>query len=101
MFDFAKLSVEAIGTFVFLCVVLQTLSDKSIGPQAVAITLLGAIYFGGSTSGAHFNPAITAAMFFENQIELDTAGYYIGAQLLGAFLAVKFYHLVLRNKGFF
>jgi glycerol uptake facilitator-like aquaporin len=39
MFDIAKLSVETIGTFVLLFVILQTLSDKSIGPHAVAITL--------------------------------------------------------------
>ena len=100
MLDIAKLSVETIGTFIFLSVILQTLNDKSIGPQAVAITLLAVIYFGVSTSGAHFNPAVSAAMFFENHIDLETMGYYVASQLLGAFLAVKFYNLVLRNKGF-
>jgi len=100
MLDTGKLSVEIIGTFFLVCVVLQTLSDKTIGPHAVAITLLGAIYFGASTSGAHFNPAVSSVMFFEDQIDLFTLSYYIGAQLLGAFLALKFYNLVLKHKNF-
>ena len=101
MLDIAKLSVEAIGTFIFLCVILQTLSDRTIGPHAVAITLLAVLYFGASTSGAHFNPAVSAAMYFEHQIDLETLIYFVSAQLVGAFLAVKFYNLVLKHKGFF
>lgn len=100
MLDYGKLSVETIGTFIFLSVILQTLNDKSIGPQAVAITLLGVIYFGASTSGAHFNPAVSFAMFMENQIDIETFGYYIACQLIGTFLAIKFYHLVLKHKNF-
>ena len=60
--DLVKVVVEILGTFFFLSVILQTLTDTSIGPIAVAVTLLAAIYFGASSSGAHFNPAVSFAM---------------------------------------
>ena len=46
--------VEFIGTFVFLSVILR------VGqPIPIAVALLSAIYFGGSISGGHFNPAVS------------------------------------------
>jgi glycerol uptake facilitator-like aquaporin len=90
--DLVKVVVEILGTFFFLSVILQTLTDSSIGPIAVAVTLLGAIYFGASTSGAHFNPAVSFSMFMKGvkDFNLNVLVTYILAQLVGAALAVKF-----------
>jgi glycerol uptake facilitator-like aquaporin len=90
--DLVKVVVEILGTFFFLSVILQTLTDSSIGPIAVAVTLLGAIYFGASTSGAHFNPAVSFSMFMKGvkDFNLNVLVTYVLAQLVGAALAVKF-----------
>ena len=96
----AKLVVEAVGTFFFLSVILQSLNDTTIGPFGVAVALLAVIYFGNSVSGAHYNPAVTFAMITENRLPLAIGLVYIAAQLIGAFGAVKFNHLVLKNKTF-
>jgi aquaporin Z len=88
--DLVKVVVEILGTFFFLSVILQTLTDASIGPIAVAVTLLAAIYFGASSSGAHFNPAVSFAMFMKNKMDMNLLVTYVLAQLVGAALAVKF-----------
>ncbi len=97
--DLVKVVVETLGTFFFLSVILQTLTDASLGPIAVAVTLLAAIYFGASTSKAHFNPAVSFAMFMKEQISMNTLISYVLAQLVGAALAVKF-NAVLLKKSF-
>jgi aquaporin Z len=90
MVDLVKVIVEILGTFFFLSVILHTLTDSSIGAIGVAAALLGAIYFGASTSGAHFNPAVSFAMFMKNKMEVNLLIAYVLAQLIGAALAVKF-----------
>jgi glycerol uptake facilitator-like aquaporin len=71
MSDINKYVVEAVGTFFFLSVILHTLTDNTLGPHAVAIALLAAIYFGNSVSGAHFNPAVSFVMFLENKLTFN------------------------------
>ena len=93
--DLVKVVVEVLGTFFFLSVILQTLTDSSLGPIAVAVTLLAAIYFGASSSGAHFNPAVSFAMFMKNKIGLNLLMTYVLSQLVGAALAVKFNNFLL------
>lgn len=90
MIDLVKVVVEILGTFFFLSVILRTLSDSSIGGIGIAVALLAAIYFGASTSGAHFNPAVSFAMFMKNKMEVNLLIGYVLAQLIGAALAVKF-----------
>ena len=91
--DSLKYLVELLGTFFFLSVILNTLYDKSlgpIGPISVAVALLASIYFGARFSGAHFNPAVSVAMYLKNNITLNILLGYIICQLIGAGLAVKF-----------
>ena len=97
MSEINKYVVEAVGTFFFLSVILHTLADNTLGPQSVAIALLAAIYFGNSVSGAHFNPAVSFAMFLENKITLGLLGADILSQLVGATAAWKFNQEFLKN----
>jgi len=85
-----KYFVEFIGSFIFISIILNTLTDASITPVSVAVGLLAVIYFGGRISGGHFNPAVSIAMLLKNKITPTLLFGYIVAQILGAGLAVKF-----------
>ncbi len=54
---------------------------------AHGLALAGMIYGIGSLSGAHFNPAITLAMWIRNRLSSDLVFGYVAAQLLGALVA--------------
>jgi aquaporin Z len=97
MSDTNKYIIEAVGTFFFLSVIMHSLNDNGVGPQGVAIALLASIYFGASVSGAHFNPAVSFAMFLENKLTLGLMSAYILSQLVGAAAAWKFNSLFLKN----
>jgi aquaporin Z len=88
---------EALGTF-FLCFagIAAILSGTSVvggggGLVAVALAhglaLSVAVNAFGGVSGAHFNPAVTAAMLATGRITPSWAGTYVAAQLVGATLA--------------
>ena len=51
-----------------------------------AFVLASMIYIFGRISGAHFNPAVSIPMFLRQKITLIECGYYVGAQISGAFL---------------
>jgi glycerol uptake facilitator-like aquaporin len=49
---------------------------------ALMITMLGPV------SGGHFNPAVTVAFALRGEITWQTAGYYMGAQVVGGIVGV-------------
>lgn len=77
---------EFIGTFIFLGVILATGQAFPIG-----LALATVIYFGGSISGGHFNPAVSTMMFAKGAIGIETWIGYIIAQVLGGLLALLFF----------
>lgn len=97
------LAAEALGTFLFFfvgmgAVVLSTHTGDGAGgllgvalahglALAVLVSALGAV------SGAHFNPAVTFAVWIAGHIELARAGLYLVAQAAGAVVAA----LLLRS----
>ncbi len=81
--------VELIGTFIFLSVILSQGQAIPIG-MALAVS----IYFGGSISGGHFNPAVTIMkMLDSNGVSVPDGVAYIVAQVLGGIAALWFYKL--------
>ncbi len=86
MFALLAILTEFIGTFIFLAVILTT-------GQAIPIALaLGtAIYFGGATSGGHFNPAVSTMMLAKGAISIETWISYVIAQVLGGLVALLWY----------
>lgn len=73
--------VEFIGTF-FL--VSGAIFGGAIG---ASLALMIMIYAGGHISGAHYNPAVTTAMYIRKKVTTaELPGYYL-AQLLGSFIA--------------
>ncbi|OFY66295.1 MAG: hypothetical protein A3H98_02730 [Bacteroidetes bacterium RIFCSPLOWO2_02_FULL_36_8] len=76
---------ELIGTFFLVTAIAFTGN-----PAAIGLTLAAAVYFGGHISGAHYNPAVTLALFIRKKINVNEATFYVMSQLIGAILAVYF-----------
>jgi aquaporin Z len=87
-----KYLVEFVGTF-FL--VSGALFGGAIG-ASLALTIM--VYAGGHISGAHYNPAVTTALFIRKKVlAYELPGYYI-AQLLGATAAAAIIYS-MGNEG--
>jgi aquaporin Z len=86
-----KLVVEAIGTFFLVLTIGQVVLEPGAGPFApiaIGVVLTALVYAGGHVSGAHYNPAVTLAVFLRDRATGAELGGYWVAQLLGAVLAV-------------
>ena len=81
--------VEFIGTF-FLVLVIGLTGN----PIAIGSVLMVMVYMGGHISGAHYNPAVTLAIWIRKKIELKDALMYMMFQLMGAMTAAIFFHLI-------
>jgi len=90
-----SLAAEAIGTFMLVFAgagaVMVDAKTHALGHVGVAITfglvIMAGIYAVGHISGAHFNPAVTAAFVLTRHFPLTRAGGYWAAQLTGAVAA--------------
>ena len=86
-----KLITEFIGTFfltltICLAVVFGTV-DSEFAPFAIASTLMVMIYAGGHVSGAHYNPAVTVAIYLRGSCEKSDIAPYIASQMAAATMA--------------
>jgi MIP family channel proteins len=91
------LAAEAVGTFLFFFVgagsVVLTAHASDGGGGLVGVALAHGLVLAvlvsalGAVSGAHFNPAVTAAVLIAGRIGAATAGMYVAAQLVGAVAA--------------
>ena len=83
-----KLVTEAIGTFfLVLTIGLTVTAGLPLAPLAIGSALMVMVYMGGAISGAHYNPAVTAAMLIRGKVTGAEAAGYAAAQLAGAILA--------------
>src|SRR5436853_5438634 len=88
-----KLVVEAIGTFFLVLTVGQTVihpanqSAAALAPLAIGSALMVMVYAGGHISGAHYNPAVTLAVWLRGKCTTPEMPAYMAAQLVGAALA--------------
>jgi aquaporin Z len=95
-----KYVVELIGTF-FLVVtigftVLKPGDAGAMAPLAIGSVLMVMVFAGGHISGAHYNPAVTLAVFLRGKCTAaDVIGYWV-AQVAGAAAASA---VVLYVKG--
>lgn len=86
-----KLLVEFIGTFFLVLTVGCTIIDPGAAPMigvAIGAVLMVMIYAGGHISGAHYNPAVTIAVWTRGKCPSGDVLPYILAQLLGSGAAV-------------
>jgi aquaporin Z len=85
-----KLIVEALGAFFLVLTIGQVVLEPGAGnlaPLAIASALMVMVYAGGHISGAHYNPAISLAVFLRGRATgTEMVGYW-AAQIAGAALA--------------
>jgi aquaporin Z len=89
-----KYIAELIGTFfLVLTIGCTVIGGVAMAPLAIGAALMVMIFAGGHVSGAHFNPAVTLAVFLRGRCSVkDVVPYWI-FQIIGAGLAsiaVKF-----------
>ncbi len=85
-----KYVTELIGTFFLVLTIGCTVIPKSpdvIPPLAIGAALMVMVFAGGHVSGAHYNPAVTLAVFIRGKCDAKDVGPYIVAQVAGAALA--------------
>ena len=85
-----KLIAEFVGTFFLALTICTAAVHGSAGdyaPFAIAATLMVMIYGVGHISGAHFNPAVTVAVWLRGACEKDDVAPYIAVQIIAGALA--------------
>lgn len=98
-----KLSSEFIGTFfLVLTVGLNVLGGFPGAAFSIGSALMCMIYALGSVSGAHFNPAVTLAIFLSGRgkIPAGEAGMYVVTQLVSGIIAAFTYSIIHHGKTF-
>ena len=82
---------EFIGTFVLVftvgMTVLEPNSAGSLAPLAIGSVLAVMVYAGGHISGAHYNPAVSLAVFLRGKLDSRDLGIYWVVQLAAATFA--------------
>lgn len=96
-----KYLAEGIGTLFITLVMVLVANNKTgnLAPLAVGATLAGMMYATWQISGAHFNPALTLAMFMRGKIDRTDAFYFILVQIAGAIIASLLGVLFLNCNG--
>jgi len=98
------LASEFIGTFMLVLTVgLNVLGNSPAGAFSIAASLMCMIYALGDVSGAHFNPAVTVAIFISKRCEDMTPGKacgYMGAQFAGGVFAAFTYAFIRDGDTF-
>lgn len=87
----AKLLSEFIGTFLLACTVgFNVLSGSTAAAWSIAAALMCTVYALGNVSGGHFNPAVTAAVFFAGRGKIDgkSAAFYAVTQVVASCCAM-------------
>lgn len=83
-----KYVVEVIGTFFLMLGIIAAVANAGIlAPLAIGTILMVMVYAGGPISGAHYNPAVTIAVWIRGKCDTKDVFPYIIAQLVGAALA--------------
>lgn len=81
---------ELIGTFFLVFTIgLVVVAGTALAPVAIGATLMVMVYMGGHISGAHYNPAVTVALYLRGATPRLDVLPYIAAQILGAWLAAS------------
>ena len=95
----AKLLTEFAGTFVFLTAIGLSGHSGALAPLVVGMALVAMVYMGGHVSGAHYNPAVSFALYLRGVIGPATMGLYWATQVVAGVLAFGFASLLGAHVG--
>jgi aquaporin Z len=91
-----KYATEFIGTFFLVFTIVATvLSGAPLAPVAIGVVLAAMVFAGGHISGAHYNPAVTLAVWLRGKLPTGEVAPYVAAQVAGAALAAGIGRLVV------
>jgi aquaporin Z len=86
-----KYLVEFIGTFFLVATIgFTTIKPGDAGalaPLAIGSALMVMVYAGGHVSGAHYNPAVTLAVYLRGKCPIADVVPYMAMQIIGAVAA--------------
>ncbi|PYP41993.1 MAG: porin [Gemmatimonadetes bacterium] len=86
---------EFIGTLFFVMTIgLIASRDHAMAPLVIGGALMVVVYMGGHISGAHYNCAVSVALFLRGKLARKDLLPYIVAQLAGATLGAYLAYLV-------
>jgi aquaporin Z len=106
--EWRRLFSECWGTFLLVVVAAGAgvVAAQSGGKVTLAMSVtapglmvMAIIYFMGTVSGAHLNPAVTVAFALRRNFPWVRVPGYLGAQFAGAILAAMFLHAMFGNIG--
>lgn len=106
--EWRRIFAESWGTFLLVMVAAGggVVAAKSggavtLGMQVAApgLMVMVIIYFMGTVSGAHLNPAVTMAFAVRGNFPWRRVPGYVLAQLIGAVAAAEFLHLLFGTAG--
>ena len=91
-----KYVTEFIGTFgLVLTIGCVVLGKFSLAPLAIGGALAALVFAGGHISGAHYNPAVTLAVFLRGRVRGGDVLPYFGAQIVGGLLGAVVARLIV------
>ena len=93
-----KYLTEFIGTF-FLVFTIGLAGPMPMGALAIGATLMVMVYMGGHISGAHYNPAVSLAVFVRGKLGIYDCIIYMLTQVVAAVAASFVVWGVLGNVG--
>mmetsp|Transcript_71730 Transcript_71730/g.171386 ORF Transcript_71730/g.171386 Transcript_71730/m.171386 type:complete len:456 (-) Transcript_71730:143-1510(-) len=99
----SKLVSEFLGTYMLVLTVgLNVLSGSGAAAFSIASSLMCMIFALGTVSGAHFNPAVTAAILCSRHTPLKPVegAAYISTQLLGGIFGALTYVALMNGATF-
>jgi aquaporin Z len=83
-----KYVTELIGSFFLIFTICGVvLSKADLAPVAIGAVLAAMVFAGGHVSGAHYNPAVTVAVYLRGRLPAREILPYITAQVIGAAVA--------------
>ena len=86
-----KYLVEFVGTFFLVAtigsVVMAPNDAGALAPLAIGAVLMAMVFAGGHVSGAHYNPAVTVAVYLRGKCGAGEVPGYIVAQCAAAMVA--------------
>ena len=93
-----RLTAEFIGTFFLMLTITMAVTYAGpLAPLAIGAGLTVMVFACGHISGAHFNPAVSLAIYLRGQMSLNEMWAYFGAEISGA-AAASLVFLVLEER---
>ena len=96
-----KYTVEFIGSFFLVLTICMTVigGAGAMAPLAIGSALMVMVFAGGHISGAHYNPAVTLAIYLRGKCEASDVVPYMISQVVGGALAAVLATYILGNSG--